>query len=226
MEKSKKFRVYKSSVYLLGRIETFVMIFVPLLLRDLLSPTLSYICCGFFAFVWLYYMLVTGGTVTVETDGISCRRPLKKPVLLKWSDIVCSGCFVKRVYSKELNFRYFSSKPLESSVLDADAAPPRLSETLVFAVNSPELEAAVKNHSTKNGAYKKPAADTGTPTDGSASPEKLKKLITADVILLAAVIAVYLLKNSLLQLWLPLLIALCTASAVLSAIIVYLKSKS
>ena len=149
MNKKSKFRIFNSPVYLLGKIETFILIFIPLLIRDALSTAMCLVFCGFFALIWIYYMLTTGGVILVEADGICCQRPLKKPVQLKWNDIVCSGIFSKEIYGRKINFRYFSSKQLQPGVLNGKTAPPRLSESLIFAVDVPELDAAVKRLSDK-----------------------------------------------------------------------------
>ena len=223
MNKGSGIRAFSSWVYLLGRIETFILIFAPLLLRDTLSHALCFAFCGLFALVWIYYMLSTDAVIFIDGDGISCRRLFRRTVRLGWSDVVCSGSFKKLIYGKELEFKYFSSRHFKPEELGGKTTLPKLSESLIFAVCTPELDTLIKKYSSKS-AGKRTAA--GVMPEADAPKGRLITLVAADIILLCAGMASAFLRNVLPRLWLPLLAVFCTAAAALSVIIVYKKSKN
>lgn len=140
-----KFKVYDPASNTLGLVESFVFIFVPLLLRDGLPKVLCYALCGMFALVWVIFALSKKAYLTVDEVGLHCNRPFKKVVTIKWAELACSGTYSRTIYGKEKNFMYFATRHFSGTISDAQAKQ-IISEDYFFAFKTAELEKTIKKY--------------------------------------------------------------------------------
>jgi len=143
---SNKFKVNDTATTTLGIIETVVFAFVPFLLRDGLPAVVCYALSAMFALVGVYFVLTKAASLTVDGEGVHCKRPLKKDINIKWAELGSCGTYSRVIFGKSKQFVYFSKKTLSGSVAEAQQKQ-TLTGDFVFALKVPELEAAVRQYS-------------------------------------------------------------------------------
>ena len=143
---SNKFKVNDPAAMTLGVIESIVLIFAPFLLRDGLPAALCYALSAVFALMGVYFVLLQAASLTLDEEGVHCKRPLRKDITIKWTELGGCGTYGRVTYIKGKEFVYFSKKTLSGSVAEAQKKH-ALTDDFVFALKVPELEAAVRKYS-------------------------------------------------------------------------------
>ena len=143
---SNKFKVNDPAATTLGVVETAVLVFVPFLLRDGLPAVVCYALSAVFALLGVYFVLLKAASLTVDEEGVHCKRPLRKDITIKWSELGSCGTYSRVIFGKSKQFVYFSKKTLSGSVAEAQQKQ-TLTGDFVFALKVPELAAAVRQYS-------------------------------------------------------------------------------
>ncbi len=143
---SNKFKVNDPAATTLGVVETAVLVFVPFLLRDGLPAVVCYALSAVFALLGVYFVLLKAASLTVDEEGVHCKRPLRKDITIKWAELGSCGTYSRVTYIKGKQFVYFSKKTLSGSIAEAQQKQ-TLTDDFVFALKVPDLEAAVRKYS-------------------------------------------------------------------------------
>ena len=143
---SNKFKVNDPAATTLGVVETAVLVFVPFLLRDGLPAVVCYALSAVFALLGVYFVLLKAASLSLDEEGVHCKRPLGQNITIKWSELGGCGTYGRVIFGKSKEFVYFSKKTLSGSVAEAQQKQ-TLTDDFVFALKVPELEAAVRKYS-------------------------------------------------------------------------------